>query len=721
MNNISTTRLKILTDDFGVTDASIHIERLSGRTRDFAAQALSGEFGRLMTTLEHRIPFCSFDKSPNLNYAEACLQVARHCPIIIYPDELLVGDAPLLEATRHQVPLLGGWSTSHVTINFARALREGYRGIRQDILRAQQDKCEKETDYYQAMLYCWQAAEIWQQRYLAEVQRLIENGTPEVRIHWQKVYDNLKPVPENPPTNFRQALQSLWMLFCFQRLMGNWSGIGRIDEMLGPFLENDLQSGIISLAEARELLAHFWIKGAAWTGVASLDSGDAQFYQNIVLGGINVNGDEVTNAVTYLVLDIVEELHISDFPVAVRLNQNSPELLLQRIAEIQRRGGGIVAIYNEQLIIETLTKSLNIPLEDARCFANDGCWEVLVEGKSSFSYYPFDLLRILQNSLGLGPDEIFTAEYSTFDKLYAAFFKRLSDKISQLQQNIDGVFSQHSPTPLISMLVTGCIENGLSYGAGGAQYNFRALHAGGLPDTANSLLAINSLVYQQKRFTLSELINRLRANWQSSDKSYQLDRQQIRSELTLYGNANEQADNMVRKVFDDYTALVAEIPFRNNCYRPAGISTFGREAADFFPARMAVAYGYSAEDILATNMSPTPGSDRLGPTAVIQSYCRMDYHRLPNGAPLELKIHPAALAGEEGLTALISLLKSFIRLSGWYLQIDVVDSKTLRDAQRNPQNYPNLCVRISGWSARFNTLAAEWQELVIQRTEQFLH
>lgn len=193
-----------------------------------------------------------------------------------------------------------------------------------------------------------------------------------------------------------ESLQSLWFTFAFIRLCGNWPGIGRLDVLLGPYLEADLAAGCLTLDEARELLAHFLIKGCEWISGGNYGSGDAQHYQNIVLGGIGVDGEDVVNAVTWLTLDVLEELGISDFPTTVRLNRNSDPKLLRRVAEVMRFGGGILAIYNEDLVVESLTRYGYGP-DEARAFANDGCWEVQIPGATCFQYIPFDALGVLQH------------------------------------------------------------------------------------------------------------------------------------------------------------------------------------------------------------------------------------------------------------------------------------------------------------------------------------
>jgi formate C-acetyltransferase len=641
-----------------------------------------------------------------LRAARAVRLMAEQAPLRLCRDELLAGSAPLLEATFHQKPVANVRSTSHTTIGLERALNEGLASYRQRLAerRERGDLSDEQLQFLQAMEECLDAMDIWHGRLMAGLDEL---GLAEVR-------DRLARVPHAPPETFGEAVQALWFLWEFQRLCGNWSGIGRIDKMLGPHLARDLEAGRITRDEARELLAHFWIKGAEWIGAKNGHiggSGDAQFYQNVILGGVDESGKPVLNEVTYLVLDIVEELHISDYPVAVRVHQQTPEMLWRRIAEVQRLGGGIVSIYNDDTVIPALV-GFGYPLEEARDYTNDGCWEVLIPGKTAFGYRPFDLLPAVQKALGLDnagepPND------ESFEPIYARFHAEMAAMLEGIWQQAAASFEAGQPSPLLSLFVDDCIERARPYHGRGARYSVRAPHAGGMPDAANSLRAVQALVYEQKRLTLPELVATLRNNWEGHEAL----RRETMRDLVLYGNDDDAADAMLQRVYNDYTAICANQREQNGVRMPAGISTFGREL-QFRDGRTATAFGAKAGDILAPNLSPTPGTDRHGPTAVVNSVTKVDFTRLPCGTPLDLKLHPSTVAGEAGVDALIALLRSFVARGGFYLQLDVTDAATLRDAQDHPERYPNLSVRVSGWSARFTTLSREWQEMIINRTEQ---
>jgi pyruvate-formate lyase len=697
------------------------IHRLSAATHELAGRAMGGEWGRSLAdpplTLEGRPDLM---RAPaEIRYAHAVRLVAESAPIRIVDGERVVGSATLKLATRHFLPVYSGdkpafHSISHTTLGFDHVLQVGYRGLREEIAARQTrgGLDQKGLDLLQAMELCLDAAAVWHRRHLETLDRLMAETDGAARERYERVHRNLKHVPEHPPTSFPEAVQSLWFMFSFQRLCGNWPGIGRIDEMLGPFLSRDLADGRLMLDEAREILAHFWIKGCDWVGAQDRPgSGDGQFYQNIILAGVDVQGREIANEVTELVLDVIEELRIADFPVAVRINGRTPESLLRRIAEVQRLGSGAVAIYNEDLILSSLV-SFGYPLDEARRFANDGCWEIQVPGRTRFRYVPFSAFLLLQDMFGVSPSGEKPVAFETFEDLYEAFRGRLAQTIEQLHRAADKYALEVEPAALAALFTRDCIERGRGYTDGGARYAVCSIHAGGVPDAGNSLLAIRKLVYEERRLTLLEFIDCLRQDWAGNEAL----RRDILTRMTFFGNDDPEADAMTRRVFDDFLELVGRVREREGVLRPPGISTFGREVGwrSYFGA---TAHGQRAGAFLAPNLSPTPGTDRKGPTAVVKSHCSLGLERLANGTALDLKMLPSAVRGETGLQALVALMRTFIKLGGIFLHVNVVDNRTLREARAHPERHAGLTVRVSGWSARFATLNQEWQDMIINRTE----
>jgi formate C-acetyltransferase len=484
---------------------------------------------------------------------------------------------------------------------------------------------------------------------------------------------------------------------------------------LGDYLKNDLKEGRITLKRAREIMASFFIKGTEWIqSNTPVGTGDAQHYQNIVLAGLDKNGVEVTNEVTYLVLDIVEELGISDFPITVRVNEKTPERLLTKVAKVMRHGGGVVAVYNEPLILKSLVKYGYDEVE-ALDFANDGCWEVQVPGKTRFVYLPFDSLAILQKVTLNGYEE---KDFADFEQLYSAYLADLKEQLVRIyaQEVRSSGWAREDentepPCSVISLFEKGCIENARSYHEGGPIYNVRSPHLGGIADTVNSLYAIKKLVFDDKKVLFSELNEALKSDWQADSKLCAL-----ALEYSYYGTDNDEVDEIYKRLLHDYYLICNELNKSPVFSFFPGVSTFGREI-EWRTNRLATPFGRKSGTILSGNASPTPGTDTEGATAVIKSYTKADLSEMVTGTALDIKLMPSTFSGKSGISAIKSLIKAFVSLGGYFMQIDSVSVETLKKARENPQEYKTLSVRVSGWSARFVTLTKEWQDMIIQRME----
>jgi len=694
--------------------------RLCEETRRFAYESLNKKYG--LDTLKTHAVF--LDNVDNLyvmselgRYDIAIQRIAEEAPVRICDNEKISGAATLGHSIVHEVPAKYNGnilfrSVSHLTVDFETVLKEGINGIAGKAEKAYEKykNTEKES-FLKSCLNCINSFKTWHNRYLTELSNLPE---------YQANYENLKRVPFEPATNFYEAVQSLWFTFAFLRLCGNWPGIGRIDWLLGDYLKKDLSEGKLTLDEAREILAHFFIKGCEWINGKFIGSGDAQHYQNIILAGIDENGNEVTNEVTYLVLDILEELGISDFPTTVRINKNTDEKLLRRVAEIMRYGGGILAIYNEDLIIEALIKDGYVERE-ARKFANDGCWEVQIPGKTYFTYSPFDSLQILQKGTLKGYNGV---SFSDFEELYSKFIADLKSAVTGIHGTLlshferfdeasnTWIWKKQLPCTLVSLFEEGCIEKGLSYLEGGPIYNLYSPHIGGLADTVNGLYVIKKLVFDEKKISFAEFLDVLKNNWDGEEVL----RQYVLSKYVYYGNDNDEVDEIYTRILSDFSDICNSFNGKSGCRMPAGVSTFGRQL-EWSPERLSAPHGRKQGEVLAANCSPTPNTDKEGATAIIRSYCKADLSGLASGAALDIRLLPSSIEGESGLQALISLIKGFVALGGFFMQPDVVDASLLKEAQANPENYQTLSVRVSGWNARFVTLNKEWQDMVISQNE----
>jgi formate C-acetyltransferase len=691
--------------------------RLSEATRRYAWDSLDGKYGKeTMETLGITLDDLPPDLTETQKHNESIRRIAAQAPIRICEAERISGSATLGHAISNNIPAtINGhcpWvGLSHTTPGFADVLAMGMNAVEAKIIgRLSRPATPSQQEMLESVKNAAQAMRLWHGRYL----EALKDTKPDT-------YQLLLRVPFEPPRGFAEAVQGLWFLFAFTRLCGNFFALGRVDEMLGGYLKKDLDEGKITMDEARELLASFFIKGCEWIGSGIFpDNGDAHHFQNIILAGIDARGNEITNDVTYLILDIVEEFGIGEFPIGVRINENSPEKLLTRLAEVLRHGGGVIALYNEPLVIDAMT-GFGYPLEEARNFTNDGCWEVQVPGKTYFMYDTFDsvqtfLHKTLKTSSG-NP-----ASFSSMEELYQATLSDISKEVERiyashhsLYENPEkhGWFGKKVISPTGSLFFEDCIEKGLFYLKHGPKYIVWACHIGGAPDVGNSLYAINKLVFEEQKVSFDELMHILKNNWEG----YEPLRQYVLNKYTYYGNDHDESDAFTNKLFDDFADIVLKKNKTAPFLFPPGISTFGRQSI-WAKHRGAVPFGKKHGDILSGNASPTPGTDTSGATAIIKSNGKTNLRKQANGMALDLKLFPSTVRGEAGTKAVVGLMKGFVTLGGFFLQIDVADAEVLRQAQQRPEEYKTLSVRVSGWNARFNTLTKVWQDMIIEQAEK---
>ena len=560
--------------DFYTSSARPRPVRLCASTRRFAKASLEGRYGREA----EKTPFVTLDHIENYEalssiekYDAALREIVLRAPIRICEGELLCGSATLGHALHHAmpaarggVPFDAGTGISHLTVDFFEVLEIGMDGIEEKVRHSLEKHVEpRRVAFLQSCLNAIDCMRLWHARYLQAL---------EGRAELARVRENLQRVPFLPAKSFHEAVQCLWFCFAFLRLGGVWPGIGRIDVLLGKYLEKDLADGVLTLQEAREILAHFFIKGCEWITGAPCVSGDAQHYQNLVISGVDENGVDVTNAVTYLVLDIIEETGIGDFPTTVRLNKHTDEGFLRRVAEVISYGGGTLAVYNEDLILESLADA-GYPEKEARRFANDGCWEVQIPGKTNFTYVPFDALKILQQVTL----QDHTASFDSFDALMEAYKRDLAEKVrsiyekrvlSKLEPNgID--FRHRFPCTAVSLFEHPCVENGLSYAEGGTAYTVISPHIGGLPDVANSLYAIKKLVFEEKRICFAELMCLLKNNWQGGEEL----RAHVQKDYVYFGNDNDEVDEIATAVLNFFSEACRRYDAKTPIRFLSGVST----------------------------------------------------------------------------------------------------------------------------------------------------
>ena len=339
------------------------------------------------------------------------------------------------------------------------------------------------------------------------------------------------------------------------------------------------------------------------------------------------------------------------------------------------------------------------------------CWRILKKKKNAFSSFRGYNKLPLITKMYLSDDP--QAYISDVADLLEGHLAMLLDENMERETPDGWVWKEDIKCTVISLFEEGCIEKGLSYREGGPIYNIVSPHIGGLADTVNSLYAIKKLVFDEKKVSFGELMQILKNNWEGSEAL----RRYVLNRYVYYGNDSDEVDEIYARLLSDFADLCKGIDGRSGYSFPGGVSTFGRQL-EWSPHRLACPYGRKSGEVLAANASPTPGSDKEGATAIIRSYCKNPLEKLSVGAALDLKLLPSYVKGEEGIDALVSLMRGFVALGGFFMQPDVADAEILKKAQENPEEYQNLSVRVSGWNARFVTLNKEWQDMVIEQNER---
>lgn len=539
-------------------------------------------------------------------------------------------------------------------------------------------------------------------------------------------------VPANAPRTFWEALQYYWFVhIAVTTELNTWDSFnpGRLDQHLYPFYKRDLESGLITEEFAKELLQSFWIKfnnqpAPPKVGVTAQESNTYTDFCLINLGGVNENGEDATNELTYLLLDVIEEMRLLQPSSMVQVSKKNPDRLLKRALKIIKTGFGQPSIFNTDAIIQELTRQ-GKSIIDARLGGASGCVEAGAFGKESYILTGyFNLPKILELTLYNGFDPrtkkqigLKTGDpnsFLTFDEFYNAFEKQLNHFIDiKIKGNliIERIYAQYMPAPFLSILIDDCIKKGKDYNDGGARYNSSYVQGVGIGTITDSLASIKYNVFEKNFFTMQEMIDTLKNNFQDKDNI----RKKLINETPKYGNDDDYADNITRQVFESYFKAIDGRPntkgghFRVNLLPTTCHVYFGSVLG-------ATPDGRFAKEPVSEGISPVQGADVNGPTSVIKSASKIDHLRT-GGTLLNQKFTPNFLSTEEGIEKVLYLIRSYFRMDGHHIQFNVVDADTLRDAQKHPEKYRDLIVRVAGYSDYFVDLGEDLQNEIIRRTE----
>jgi formate C-acetyltransferase len=539
-------------------------------------------------------------------------------------------------------------------------------------------------------------------------------------------------VPANAPETFHEALQYYWFVHLgVVTELNPWDSFnpGRLDQHLYPFYKKETESGTLTREEAVEILQSFWIKfnnhpAPPKVGVTALESNTYTDFALINLGGVKEDGSDAVNELSYLILDVIEEMRLLQPSSMVQLSRRNPDRFIDRAVKITRTGFGQPSIFNTDAIIQELI-SQGKDIVDARNGGASGCVESGAFGTESYILTGyFNLPKILEITLHNGRDPLtdrqiglktgMPGDFETYGRFLDAFrqqvmhFAGIKIRGSNL---IESIFMKHVPTPFLSLIIDDCVENGTDYICGGARYNTNYIQGVGMGTVTDSLTALRINVFEDKNLTLDEFVTALERNFEG----YEELRYQLIYKTPKYGNDDDRADEELRNIFSIYyDAVNGKSSPRGAIYR---INLLPTTCHVYFGSVMqASPDGRKAGLPVSEGISPVQGADTHGPTAVIKSAAKIDHLRT-GGTLLNQKFSPSFFRSEEDIRKVSQLVRSYFRMDGHHIQFNVVNAETLRDAQRYPEKYRDLIVRVAGYSDYFNDLGEDLQEEIIRRTE----
>lgn len=544
---------------------------------------------------------------------------------------------------------------------------------------------------------------------------------------------NCEVVPANPPQNYYQAIQMYWFVHIgVTTELNPWDAFspGRLDQHLYPFYKVDVAEGSLDDDKALELLECLWVKfnnqpAPPKVGITLKESSTYTDFANINTGGIAPDGSDGVNEVSYLILDCMDEMRLLQPSSNVQISRKTPQSFVKRACEISRKGWGQPAFYNTEAIVQELLNA-GKTLEDARKGGTSGCVETGAFGNEAYILTGYmNLPKIVELTLTNGYDVVSKQQlglqtgdprdFKSYEELFDAYRKQVEYFIDiKIKGNniIENIYAQYMPVPFLSLVTNDCITNGKDYNAGGARYNTNYIQGVGIGTITDSLSAIKYNVFDNKKFTMDEMLKAVENNFEGYEEIHNL----VCNKTPKYGNDDDYADEIMRSVFDLYHDTVTGRPnMKGGKYRINMLPTTCH--VYFGEVMIASPNGRLAHKPVSEGISPEKGADTKGPTAVIKSCSKMD-HLSTGGTLLNQKFAPAVVAGETGLDQMANLVRTYFNMDGHHIQFNVIDRETLIDAQKNPQDYKDLIVRVAGYSDHFHNLSRELQDEIIGRTDQ---
>ena len=618
--------------------------------------------------------------------------------------------------------------------------RKGFLDFKADIERSVQSldyhndpEAHNKQKELEAMSICCDAIIRFAERHAEKARELAEHeADPQRKKELERTAEVCSHVPAHAPRDFWEALQAYWFVHLgVITELNTWDSFcpGHLDQHLYPFYKKGLEDGSLTREQAEELLQCLWVKfnnqlAPPKVGVTAEESATYTDFANINLGGLRSDGSDGVNEVSYLLLDVIDEMRLTQPSSNIQLSKKSPDRFLKRACEIIRKGWGQPSIFNADLVVEELVRQ-GKSIEDARSGGTSGCVETGCFGKEAYILTGYmNLPKILEVTVNNGIDPRTgkkigletgdPTQFTSFEELFDAFTRQLKhfvDIKTKGNNVIERLFATHMPAAFLSILIDDCIKSGKDYNDGGPRYNTTYIMGVGIGTLTDSLAAVKSHVFDEKSLTMEQLLVALRHNFQGHERI----RQMLWNKTPKYGNDDEYADSLLRASSDAFDQTVSgRMNTKGGFYAVNYLST---TCHIYFGSVLgATPDGRRAQEPVSEGVSPVQGADRHGPTAVMKSVAKMDQVRT-GGTLLNQKFSPSLLEGEEGIDNLAHLVRSYFKLDGHHIQLNVVTAETLRSAQANPEKYRDLIVRVAGYSDYFCDLGKVLQDEIIARTE----
>jgi pyruvate formate-lyase/glycerol dehydratase family glycyl radical enzyme len=662
-------------------------------------------------------------------------------PQKMYEKKLISGNARI-EAAAPNIGIVNGTNEGHICAGYKKLLKLGYSGIikqaesYQSKLKPRDSNFQEKFDFYEAVKIHYTVASRFSLRYSELAYDMALKEENEERSKELRIIGNMmKKFSIGTAESFYEAIQLIHFTQNIINIIYQRSvvALGRLDQILWPYYKHDLESNQITRDFALELIEELNLK-LTWnvtllpTDYTTIANALGQNTQTITISGVDNEGIDATNEISYLFLEAYKNLKALTTDLSVRIHKNTPEKFFKEALKVFQSTSGI-AFYNDDIIIPAMREAGN-SLEDARNYAIIGCVEPSSQGNTfaatgrTFINLPGILELTLNNGYCNLTKQISGLEtgdpinFTNYEELYNAFINQLrynigkSIKISEIG---DEETINFFPQPFVSALIEGCVESGKDYTAGGAKYNFSSITAYGFATLVDSFYNIKKLVYEEKQLTLPEFIDILNSNFEGAEEL----RQKLINRYDKWGNDKEEIDKLAVELWDLYCSEVVKHQcLRNGRYNP-GAYSMGVHVIEGLFSR-ASADGRKETKPLSNSLSPVNNMEKSGITAVLNSIAKLNYTRATNGVAVNVRIHPQNLEGDENITKFLHLVKGYFGSGGMQLQPTVVSTDTLKEAQKHPENYNDLIVKVGGYNATFIDLGTPIQNDIIERHEHNL-